>query len=475
MTPPNVVLCLCDQLRAHAVGCYGDLAAQTPHIDRLAAGGVRFDLAMTNNPVCTPARSSLLSGQYGRTCTGELGNVADDPPCPRRRRLPAPTLAERFREAGYQTAVIGKWHLDPAPRTLGFEHAVCPLTIHRYRQQTYIEDDRPWFTVGPFAPDYEAGRVRDYLAARGQQPFFLFYNISLPHMPIGAAEMPEAFAGRFDPESIPLRPNVFGEDGMAHNETWFKVYTIWDYFWRQWGPCWNAAPECGYPGRTGEQPGDALPPGFDLRHLTALYYGAVSWTDALVGQLMAALADNGLEENTLVVFLSDHGDNLGSHHLFNKDCLYEESIRIPLVWHWPRGLIPRVNTKQVAQMVDVAPTLLDLCGLAPVPEMQGRSLAPLVKGGAETLGLNCAFIETDPSQLGCPYIGVRTPRHLFAMPLDAERHPVEGAADWLFDLEADPFELRNLAETAEGIAEAAGLRAQLERWNRRTPWLKVGR
>ena len=128
---PNVIVILCDQLRAFEVGCYGHDVVRTPNIDSLAAEGVRFDVAVTNNPVCTPARSCLLSGQYSRTCCGRLNNSDREPPFPQRLRLVDPTIAECFKAAGYRTALIGKWHVHPAASLVGFDYRLCPRIVHR--------------------------------------------------------------------------------------------------------------------------------------------------------------------------------------------------------------------------------------------------------------------------------------------------------------------------------------------------------
>src|SRR5512133_2327311 len=162
---PNVVVCVCDQLRAFEVGCYGNPVIRTPNIDALAREGVRFQQAVTNNPVCMPARSCLLSGQYSRTCMGELGNHVEfdaqgraylpEYPSPRRTQLPGRTLAEQFRASGYETALIGKWHVKPAPLLVGFEHAVFPRVHHRYTGQTFVEDASEGEVVNGFSVEYE--------------------------------------------------------------------------------------------------------------------------------------------------------------------------------------------------------------------------------------------------------------------------------------------------------------------------------
>jgi len=149
---PNIILCLCDQMRAQAVGCYGNDLVRTPNLDRLATAGVRFETAVSNAPLCTPARSAILAGQYARTCTGMLNNTTEDPPPPRRIRLTDPTLAEILRDGGYRTELIGKWHIDPPPEHVGFDHAVFPQIPHHHYGQRYFETGRDEFTVNDFTP-----------------------------------------------------------------------------------------------------------------------------------------------------------------------------------------------------------------------------------------------------------------------------------------------------------------------------------
>ena len=472
---PNVVVCMVDQLRAFEVGCYGNSHIRTPNIDRLAERGVRFQTAITNNPVCTPARSCLLSGQYSRSCTGELGNVSDDPSCPIRRRLLNPTIAEHFRENGYRTALIGKWHVDPNPLLVGFEYALYPLNVHRNYGQTFIENDDWLPPVEQFAPEYEIDRVEHYIQNHAADPFFLFYNISPPHGPIGPTEMPEKYTAMYDTESLPLRRNAWIDGKPAQSDRWFKTYQLSTYWWRiAEKPPWIADPRCGYPDQIGDLPSDAdaVANGFDLHNLTSLYYGAATSADDMVGRLIESLEVNGLTNNTIVVFVSDHGDSLGSHHLFNKDCLYEEAIRIPMIICFPPKFIPAVNRLQIAELIDIMPTLLDICGL-PVPDhVQGRSLVPVFGDAEAELDRNYAFIETEPFVAPRPIIGIRTPTHLYGRYLSDNWQ--EAAEPWaLFDLREDPFQECNLVETGGQADVAKRLHRRLEEWNNSTPWLNV--
>jgi len=459
---PNIVLCMCDQLRAFEVGCYGNPVVRTPHIDALAREGACFEYAVTNNPVCMPARSCLLSGQYSRTCMGSLGNfVASDergratlPEYPVRERvhLLAPTLPEQLKTLGYDTALIGKWHIHPAPQEVGFDYSLYPRVHHRYTGQRFIEHDvrsgaEREFAVDGYSVEFEADGVAQYVRDHTERPFLLFYNISPPHMPL--LDAPERYRTLYRPEDVPLRPNTRRHGDLAYDERWFKIY-LWDFLYYQ-----EDLPHT-----------RVLPAGFDLRHLVALYYGMTTWVDDMVGRLMSSLASAGLAERTIVVFVSDHGDNLGSHHAFNKSLLIEEAIRIPLIFRGP-GLGPApMNRLQVAQTIDIMHTLLDLCGVAAMPHAQGQSLAPILRGERQELECNGAFIETDRGQ-----IGLRTPTHLYGMQLGPDLRTVADDCMCLYDLRRDPYEQENLAgqQSQETLAEA--LRERLLTWHQATPWL----
>ena len=304
---PNIVLCTCDQMRAFEVGCYGNAYVHTPNIDALADQGTRFDLAVTNNPVCTPARSCMLSGEYSRTATGMLGNVHRNPPMPTRERLPDPTLPEMLRAADYRTALIGKWHIDPQPQLLGLDTALYPMVAHRHRGQTYFNERAESFRVDRFGPHWELEQVKEFLAGQrdAAQPFFLMYNISPPHQPIGPGHLPDEYTRMYDPDDVPLRINALDRMETERDRWWYSVYASAHFFWRDRR-------------RQKQDPRDIVPDTFHLRDLVALYHGACTFVDDLFGALMSALETNGFGRNTVVLFTSDHGDNLGSHGMFNK-------------------------------------------------------------------------------------------------------------------------------------------------------------
>ncbi len=422
---------------------------RTPNIDRLAAGGVRFEHAVTPNPLCTPARACLLSGQYSRTCTGMLGNVGD--PEERRRHFPDATLPERLQAAGYETRLVGKWHVGPNPRLLGFDDTVYPTVHHRNCDQTYFDGLGGHWTQSGYCPDFEVARSCEFLRARHDRPFFLFHNLCLPHMPY--FDVPDRHRRRYARGSLPLRPNTLRDGHLYHNEEAFKIY-LYDFLHYREKLPWA----------------DILPDGYDLHSLYADYAGMIDAVDAQVGSLLDALAASGLCDETIVLFTSDHGDNLGSQHLWNKHSINQEAIRIPWLLSWPDRFAPRVVQGQVASLVDVAPTLLSLAGL-PVPvTMQGRDLGCVVRGEKPCLGDDGAFVENIGGE-----IALRTPTHLLGVQTTLregmpDRWPTEQPLAF-YDLSADPFEQRNLAATREQASLADALRTRVLEWNRTTPWM----
>ncbi len=457
------------------LGCYGHEVVRTPHIDRLAAEGFRFEVGVTNSPVCSPARANVLSGQYARTCAGSIRNVGSI--SPERTRLPDPTLPELLADVGYATGHVGKWHIHVDPFLLGFDYAYYPVEIpHRYygramreahreagRLSTESGEER---VVEGFMPQAASDKMREFVRRHRDERFFLHYSVSLPHMPIGPGNLPERYIGRYAPEDVVLRDNVYGPAGeLSHDEWWFKVYTKWDYFWRTR----DGAPD---------SPGDALPEGFDLRHLTAYYYDAVNCTDDLVGELLAALDESGIADNTLVVLSADHGELLGNHGTYNKDRLYEEAIRVPMIYRFPGGFGSGESNRQVAANVDIAPTVLDACGVRIPVHMQGQSLLPVLRGERDALARDHAFIEAagyENVSYAMPFsmMGIRTPTHKYGIEVEADDRTIRNDQAVFHDLQADPFELENLGGSGAQAEVAKLLRETLVQWHQETAWLAV--
>ncbi len=394
---PNVLYVFGDQWRAQAFGYAGDPNVHTPGIDAFAHESVNFTQAVSGCPVCTPYRGSLMTGQY----PNRHGLVAND--LCLRERASGPFLAECFAEAGYQTAYIGKWHIDghgrskviPPDRRLGFQFWRTYECTHQYNESFYYQDDdpepKPWQGYDAHAQTRAACR---YLREEvGDKPFFMMLSWGPPHNPFHTA--PENYRLLYSPEALILRDNVPPEhEGEARRDL------------------------AGY-----------------YAHCTAL--------DDAFGQLMATLDETGLADNTIVVFTSDHGDMLGSQGQGRKQRPYEESIRVPLLIRDPRHPDPRTDDAPF-DAPDMMPTLLGLCGL-PIPDsVQGLDFSGGILTGRPAtcedalLALYTPFHEWRWDNGGREYRGLRTRRYTYVRTL------LDGGPWLLYDNQEDPFQLRNL-------------------------------
>ena len=500
---PNVIVCLCDQMRAFESSCYGHPIVRTPNMARMASEGAIFETAVSNCPLCVPARSLLLTGQYARTCTGTTSNFVGFPPNRARVRCTDPTLPEVMREAEYRTMLIGKWHLHPAPHLVGFEEACFPHNLHIHYGQSFYDLDGNRTVVEDFAPHFEIEQVRRFLKRRKDEPFFLYYSISPPHMPLNIA--PRHYTEMYSRDDVILRENAINGGRMAYDPRWFRLY-LWDYLGYLLDPLQQKEILMSedYEERNRERPlhgmkhlveqvvdlmkdsavgevmrerfpflDENLLRDFDLKDLTALYYGMVTCVDDRVGELLDSLEEAGLTEDTLVVFTSDHGDNLGSRNLWNKANVIEESIRIPLIFRWPGRIPPQRIKHRIGSLIDVMPTALSLAGLEIPGTVQGEDLRKAIEGGIDEDGENRIYIEAYRRE-----IAVRTGTHLYGIPMEGEDE-----ANWIpssdpkkhmfYDLDKDPFELHNLASSEADDPAAVELRNSLLEWHRTTPRKKI--
>lgn len=408
---PNILLILPDQMRASAMGCDGNAQVKTPNIDRLAAEGVHFKRTYANVPVCCPARSILLTGTYPHI----NGMVAND----LRLREEQVTLAEILKQSGYRTGFIGKWHLDggprdpgfvpPGPRRQGFDFWAAYECHHRHFQPTYFRDTPQMITVRKFEPEASCDFAVEFLQSQPKdQPFFLTVQMGPPHDPYGA---PEQYARQYIPERIIPPPNW--QPGSE----------------RRQAPAGNRP--------VGASFVPQVPPG-GLEEIAA-YYAAITAVDDQVGRLIKTLADEGMDENTIVLFTSDHGDMLGSHGMRRKRKPHDESARVPGIIRWPAGVKKGAEVETLFSHIDMPPTLLSLAGL-PVPEnMQGADLSRVARGestdGPDAVLLQI-FVPFNPDQISKPWRGIVTTRYTYAR--------FEDAAWVLFDRQKDPHEMDNL-------------------------------
>ena len=420
----NLLFVLADQWRSSAFGFGSDAVVRTPHLDRMASEGANWKRAYAANPVCTPNRACILTGRYSHQ-TGMIKNDIQLPPgevC----------WPELFREAGYATHYVGKWHLDGPPkpgyvppgwRRRGFESFEGFNRGHKYHEPWgFFDDGRPLEQSDGDLPDpYYEPQLQTDLAIRfmrGQRsrPFACFLSWGPPHTPF---RPPREFR-TYDPAAIELRSNVPPE----HAER--------------------------------------------ARKELAGYYGLCESLDHEMGRLLAFLEESGLAQSTLVVFTSDHGELAGSHGKYRKGEPEDESLQVPLLMRQP-GRIAAAETKTLISSVDLMPTLLTLCDLPAASSCSGRDLAGAVLQGATDPQVRSVYCEgkvssnrksppgkNSPSQ--GPWRAVVTGRYKLVVRGDPET--VEG----LFDLEQDPMEVRNLANDATARGTKDDLLAELKGW-----------
>lgn len=406
--PPNVVYVFADQWRTQSVGYMGNPDVKTPHIDRLAAESVNFPNAVSGCPVCSPYRGTLLTGRYPDKHGVFLNDVC--------LTNDGTSLGEAFRGAGYQTGWIGKWHLDghgrssfiPRDRRQGFDYWKVLECTHDYNNSFYYGDTpekKKWEGYDVFAQTRDA---QAYIRSHGDQgPFALFLSWGPPHNPYLTA--PGRYRAMYDPEQIALPPNIPVEKQAQS------------------------------------------------RKEIAGYYAHCTAMDDMIGELRATLAEQGLAENTIFIFTSDHGDMLGSQGESRKQRPWDESIRVPFLLHWPAGMGEARTIEEPLTSVDIMPTLLGLCGIDVPDECQGDDWTSVLRSGedpgarAALLACYSPYGEWKRANGGREFRGLRTRRYTYVRTLDGP---------WLlYDNETDPHQLENLA----GREEHAALQAKMER------------
>jgi len=443
--PRNVLFIVSDDLNT-MLGCYGDARAKTPHIDRLAARGVRFERAYCTFPLCGPSRNSFLTGLHPNT-TGILQNAQIF-----RQSIPGhPSLPECFRRHGGFAARIGKLYHYNVPKSIGtaghddpasWEATFNPAGVDRLEEEPLIFSLVPgqfggtlsWYaspesderhTDGLVAA--QAERVLELCAADPSRPFFVAVGFFRPHTPYVAPQVPY-----FDWYPVEEMPVVTGVEADL--------------------------PAAALASRKPEQ--DRLTDELRRECLQA-YLASISFMDAQLGRVLDALDRLGLADTTTIVFTSDHGYHMGEHGLWQKQSLFEESARVPLLVVAPGVSEPGTVAATPVSQVDLYPTIAELCGLDAPASLQGQSLVPILRDSTTT-GRGWAVTQVvrrgrprrsaDDTE-GGTFSGysLRTPRWRYTE-WDGGKRGRE-----LYDHETDPRELVNLAEDPAHAAEIATL------------------
>ena len=411
---PNVVVFFTDQQRWDSTGVGGNPLDLTPNFDRMAREGTHVAHSFTCQPVCAPARSCLQTGLYA-TETGVFRNGIA-------LRPEARTLAHHFRDAGYATGYIGKWHLaaeEPVsePRRGGYEYWLgsnaLEFTSDAYDTVMYDGDNKAVKLPG-YRVDAQTDAAIRFIDAHQREPFYLFLSYLEPHHQNHVDDYPPP-------------------DGYRERYT------------GRWTP-----PDLAALGGTAPQ------------HLGG-YWGMVKRLDEALGRLLDALKSLGLAENTIVLFTSDHACHFKTRNAEYKRSCHESSIRVPTALRGP-GFDGGGHIHQLVSLIDLPPTLLNAAGLPVPPEMQGRSLLPIISGRRGDWP-DDVFVQISESQVGR---AVRTARWKYCVTApDAEGNRVPAAdryvEEFLYDLRADPHELTNLIGVPSHQEVAAVLRERLIR------------
>ncbi|TAK26377.1 MAG: DUF229 domain-containing protein [Chloroflexota bacterium] len=460
----NIIIILCDELRADVLGCYGNPLVRTPNIDRLAAQSVRFDRAYVQSPVCLPSRVSFATGRYMRS-HGAFDNYFR----PSEGEI---SLYEVLRRQGYRTINYGKWHKGVSPGEFGIDESSdfddgttafgivdpverrsvphkrspgsLPLVIYGRHPRSATR------TKAAQVADASISRLRE-LASQDQGPFLLRASFNEPHTPILP---PRPFDELYDPESIDL-PASF-------NVSLTTKPVVQQYYARA---------------RRFEELTEE-----DFRRCRAAYFGLVSFVDTQVGRILDAIDELRLFETSIVLFLADHGAMLGEQRMIEKwGHFYEPVVRVPLLMRFPDRRAAGSVCRDLVEEIDVMPTVFDFLQL-PVPDrVQGRSLLALIDGASDQDRTRVISEWYAGGLLDQPISMVRTKRWKLTsypaqeridarLPLD---HPlkysdlfddplVEGE---LYDLANDPGETRNRFDDPDVRDVRAGLEADLAAWS----------
>ena len=436
---PNVLFILCDDLRPDALGCYGSKHVPTPNIDRLAREGTRFANAFCTTSLCSPSRASILTGQYAHR-HGVRDNFTELP-------VRLPHWPGRLKESGYRTAYMGKWHMgegNDAPRP-GFDWFVTHKGQGKYFDTEWNVNGERHETPKGYYTHVVTDYALDWLKKRESgKPWALCVGHKAPH----SFYLPEEkYAHAFDAVHVPYPASAFALDGKPdwirqRIDTWHGIHGPL-FEWRKKFP--DARPEAVK----------------DFENMVHAYWGTVRSVDDSVGRLLGFLEESGQLDRTLVVFMGDNGLLEGEHGMVDKRTMHEPSIRIPIIARGPGLPSGKVIPGQVLAM-DTAPSILDLCGAAPLPDIQGRSWKALANG-TDPAWRKAWFYEYNYEKQ-FPYTpnvrGIRTDEWKFVRYPHGDGSPDRHVPE-LYRLTDDPGELHNLAAKPEFAEVRATLEKQL--------------
>lgn len=442
--PPNVLLMVSDDQRPDTIRALGNPVIETPHLDRLVTRGSAFTRAIAANPHCVPSRAEIMTGATGfRNGSPPFGKAMN----------PALALwAQTMRQAGYVTWYSGKWMNDGQPRTRGYDETSglyssggaggrANLTYPKAHNGRAVTGYTGWtFKTNDGKPELEKGigltpitdrHIADGAIAlinrRSARPFFLHVNFTAPHDPL---HLPPGYETKYDPAQMPLPANFLPEHPFDHGNAGSRDERMLEV---------PRTPEA-------------------VQREIAAYYAVVSHLDEQIGRILEALRAAGHEDNTVVIFTSDHGLALGSHGLMGKQNMYDHTIGVPLILAGP-GVPRHRRFATQTYLRDLYPTVCDMAGI-PIPgTVEGRSLQPVLAGREIQIYPEIFAYWHRPEFPGEPPTQrmIRTDRWKLITYSHLNRHQ-------LFDLAADPHERVDLSGRPEHQKTKVELQRKLDAW-----------
>jgi arylsulfatase A-like enzyme len=461
---PNIVFIFSDDHAYQAISAYGDARKliQTPHIDRIAKEGMRFDRALVTNSICGPSRAVILTGKYSHlngfyNNTNSVFNGAQT------------TFPKLLQAAGYQTALIGKWHLNSDPQGFDYWQILQGQGIY---YNPPMKTAKGVIKTAGYVTDITTDVSMAWVKGRDKsKPFMLMCQQKAPHREWSPNLTDLGWdKGRIYPEPATLfddykdRAFSVGDQDMSLEKTFYPLDMKFVHppgITPEQAKVWDA-----YYGPVNEAYRKAEPKGRDLvkwRYQRYMhdYLGCVKSVDDNVGRMLKFLEEEGLMDNTIIIYSSDQGFYLGEHGWYDKRWIFEESVRTPLLVRWP-GVTPAgsVNNSLVAN-VDFAQTFLDMAGVPAPGDMQGRSLRPLLAGQVPAdwrKEFYYHYYEYPSPHRVSPHYGIITDRYKLVHYYGTGNDAVN-----LFDSVKDPLELKSFAGQADYAAIQADLEARLKR------------
>lgn len=448
---PNVVLMLCDDIRWDALSCAGHQHLRTPNIDQLAEEGLYFENMFCTTSLCSPSRASILSGLYahGHGVTNNFTDYPDD----------LASFPRQLQAAGYETAYIGKWHMGEAsdePRP-GFDHFVTHRGQGKYFDTEFNVNGQGREVVPGYYTTVVTDMAIDWIKQDRDKPFMLMIGQKAPH----SFYFPEPkYEHTFDSVEVNYPHSSFKLDDKPEwikqrLATWHGIYgPLFD--WRK------------------EFPNDKASGVTDFAKMVRAYWGTILSVDDSVGRLVAYLKSTGQLDHTVFVFMGDNGLLEGEHGMVDKRTAHEASIRVPMIIRYPK-LTPNGNKRIAGQVltVDVAPTLLDLCGAEALDNIHGESIREMVLGDKDQWRKSWVYHYNYEKQF--PYTpnvrALRTDRWKYIRYPHGDGSPDRHMAE-LYDIEKDPNETTNLIGDPQHGKLIVELRAELDQRLRETGIVK---